>query len=192
MRWILKIHVIFLVFTSATSGTAAVFEVTSAASAASATTAVRGTAARAAALAVKAAAATTFRSSAAAGRTATAESTAILTRWAGGLAGTLHGGIGSAFAAIGRMNAPSTEAHVILAVVFVSADFKTHFHFLPRTEAVQQGDLVFDEFHFDVLRIAVIPGGDDKFTFREATAKRHDVHDDLDGPFDFVSHCDLF
>lgn len=88
------------------------------------------------------------------------------------------------------MDFPSIQAYIIAAVVFIPADLKSHFHPLAGPEFFQKCDLIFDELHFDILRIAVVATGYDKFALREAAAKRHNVHDDLDGPFDFVAHCD--
>lgn len=91
-----------------------------------------------------------------------------------------------------RPDPPRAQTHIIFAIVLVPPDFKTHLDALPGAKPLQQGHFVLHKFHFDILWIPVIPRSDDKLALRKAAAKRHDVHDDLNGPFYFVSHCDYF
>ncbi|MDB6136829.1 MAG: hypothetical protein JWM59_5072 [Verrucomicrobiales bacterium] len=114
-------------------------------------------------------------------------------RWGEFTRGTLAKLLGAtarrSIGSIGGMDLPGTETDVITPVVLVAPDFKPDLHALAGTVFVQKGHLVLHELHFDVLGIAVVPGGDDKLALGEAAAKCHDIHNDLDGPFNFVAHC---
>ena len=135
------------------------------------------------------------RSTAGRGTARTTSAVTAAPRGAGGtgrLTGPLHRRIAPAIAAIRRTDPPGTEADIEFAVILISPDLKSYLYPLTGAETVQQGSLVLYKFHLDILGVFVVPRGYDKLTFGESAAKRHDVHDDLDGPFDFVSHCGNF
>lgn len=87
------------------------------------------------------------------------------------------------------MNAPGLDTHIVTFVVKAAAEIESDLHALAGFVFVEEGGLVFDELHFDVLRITVIPNGKNKFTLGESAAKGLGVHDDLDSAFNFECHC---
>jgi len=115
--------------------------------------------------------------------------------WLGGRAGIGGGsgttaacsraGCGSGSCAIGRLNLPAGEVHVILAVVFITPNVEVHLDILVRFQAVQHGALVLHDLELQILRILVLRG-DHEFTLGETTGKGLCIVNQFQFPNGFV------
>lgn len=70
------------------------------------------------------------------------------------------------------MDFPASEVHIILAVVFITADVEADVDILADIELIKRRALVFDDFEFDVLRVFVMSRSDNEFPFGKSASER--------------------